>query len=239
MRVGWIAGFSVVMAFMGAVSSAQAGEGGNPFAYTDEVRAEAAPVYNTMCITCHGKDGKGNTDAAAGFVVKPTDFSTGEFRHGETDKALFNTIKNGTENGMMAFDGILEDDQIWQLIVYIRGLKGGKSVAAAPEKEVLENPVAFSRGSVRRGKQLFARSCAICHGVDGKGDTQMREFLKTHPANLTDDQWTYGSRDGDIFDVIKNGRTERDMESFNGRISDERIWHIVNYIRYLGGKRGS
>ncbi|MGK0241092.1 MAG: hypothetical protein ACI92G_004584 [Candidatus Pelagisphaera sp.] len=33
----------------------------------------------------------------------------------------------------------------------------------------------------------------------------MREFLKTKPADLTDGTWTFGSDDGDLFKVIKEG----------------------------------
>jgi mono/diheme cytochrome c family protein len=33
--------------------------------------------------------------------------------------------------------------------------------------------------------------------------------------------------------VIKDG-TEYDMEAFGDRLSDERIWHVVNYVRSLG-----
>ena len=65
----------------------------------------------------------------------------------------------------------------------------------------------------------------------------MREFLKTYTANLVDQQWIYGDRDGDIFEVIKNGKPDRDMEAFGTGLSDERIWQIVHYLRYMGGKR--
>lgn len=100
-----------------------------------------------------------------------------------------------------------------------------------------ENPVAFTMSSIKRGKRLYASHCVLCHGKDGRGDTQMREFLKTYPANLVDQQWIYGDRDGDIFEVIKNGKPDRDMEAFGTRLSDERIWQIVHYLRYMGGKR--
>ena len=101
----------------------------------------------------------------------------------------------------------------------------------------VQSPLAFTMDSIKRGKSLYASHCAICHGADGNGDTQMREFLKTHPANLIDEQWTYGSSDGEIFHVIKHGRTDRDMEAFENKLSDERIWLVINYIRYMGGKR--
>lgn len=99
------------------------------------------------------------------------------------------------------------------------------------------NPLEFNIANIQRGKQFFTIHCVSCHGVDGRGDTEMREFLKTPPADLVDDQWTYGDGDEAIFDVIKEGRTLRDMPAFTEKLNDERIWQVISYTRYLGGKR--
>ena len=99
------------------------------------------------------------------------------------------------------------------------------------------NPLEFNVTNIRRGKQFFTMHCVSCHGTDGRGDTEMREFLKTPPADLTDDQWTYTGADDAVFDVVKQGRTARDMPAFAGQLSDERIWQVVGYVNYLGGRR--
>ena len=99
------------------------------------------------------------------------------------------------------------------------------------------SPLEFNIASIKRGKQLFTIHCVSCHGVDGRGDTEMREFLKTPPSDLSDDQWTHGDSEDAIFDVIKVGRTARDMPAFSEKLSDERTWQIVGYIKYLGGAR--
>lgn len=36
-----------------------------------------------------------------------------------------------------------------------------------------------------RGRQLFRTYCASCHGVTGRGDGPMVEYLRVPPANLT------------------------------------------------------
>lgn len=99
------------------------------------------------------------------------------------------------------------------------------------------NPFDFDIATIKRGRQFYAVHCVRCHGVDGRGDTEMREFLKTAPADLTDDQWLYGAGDGAVFDVIASGRSERDMPAFGAELDDESIWQVVHYLRYLGGKR--
>ena len=35
------------------------------------------------------------------------------------------------------------------------------------------------------GKSSFAASCAICHGVNGKGDGEVAELFRTPPTDLT------------------------------------------------------
>ena len=100
-----------------------------------------------------------------------------------------------------------------------------------------DNPLEFSIDNIKRGKQYFILHCITCHGADGRGDTEMREFLKTPPADLSDDQWVYGGSSEAIFSVIKAGRTARDMPAFEEKLNDERIWQIMNYMEYLGGRR--
>lgn len=208
----------------------------NPLELTKENLSMGRAAFFRMCVTCHGMDGKGLTDTARTLVTKPSDFTLGEFRYGQSDGELFTLIQNGSPNGMIAFKDALEGDQIWQLVQYIRSFGPEKSVEVAIEAElVLENPVESSIASIVRGKQFYARFCVKCHGLNGKGDTEMREFLKTKPADLTDGKWTFGSRDGELFKVIKEG-TDNDMESFADRLVDERIWHVVNYLKSLGPK---
>jgi mono/diheme cytochrome c family protein len=122
---------------------------------------------------------------------------------------------------------------MWHVVNYLRTLS--KKDGAASASDAPGNPVAVSPESVALGKQLYVRFCVVCHGANGKGDTEMREFLPTHPSDLTDAEWKYGARDGDIFLVIKDG-TEYDMEAFADRLTDERIWHVVNYLRSFGPK---
>ena len=57
------------------------------------------------------------------------------------------------------------------------------------------------------------------------------------PPDLTDDQWDHGSSDGDIFAAIRRGLPQTIMLGFEGRIPDDDIWSIVNYLRTLQAKR--
>lgn len=107
----------------------------------------------------------------------------------------------------------------------------------AADEAVVGNPLEFDIATIKRGRQLFTMHCVTCHGVDGRGDTEMREFLKTSPSDLTDHEWLYGGGAAQIFDVVARGRTARDMPAFGETLSDERIWQIIHYIEFLGGRR--
>lgn len=206
----------------------------NEFEYAENTVNAGHKIYLRNCVTCHAKDGSGKTDLTESLAVKPNDFMTGVFKYGNTDGEIFSVIKHGTKNGMVAYGEKLKEPQIWHVVNYIRSLgpmEEGKPKIVV-EDEVPENPITADYASIGRGKQFYMRFCITCHGQDGKGDTEMREFLDTAPSDLTDDYWLYGDRDGDIFRIIKEG-TENEMEAFADRLEDERIWHVVNYVRTL------
>ena len=107
--------------------------------------------------------------------------------------------------------------------------------AAAPLQEaaaeVPENPVEATEESVRAGLRVYGRFCRACHGIraDGQG---MTAPPGSRPANLIDDEWVHGDTDGDIYLVIRNGVPPAyDMDAWEGRITDEEIWHVVNFLR--------
>jgi mono/diheme cytochrome c family protein len=79
----------------------------------------AQPV---ACAMCHGEQGDGNGLMGAALVPAPRNFTCGAMMKDIPDGQLFWIIKNGSSGtGMMAFPG-LSDDQVWQLIHYIRSL---------------------------------------------------------------------------------------------------------------------
>ena len=74
------------------------------------------------CMNCHGTQGDGMGPAAMGLTPMPRNFTCGQTMTGIPDGQLFWIIKNGSPGtGMMPFAG-LPDEQVWQLIHYIRSL---------------------------------------------------------------------------------------------------------------------
>tara|TARA_B100001123_G_scaffold247254_1_gene276230 strand:+ start:174 stop:623 length:450 start_codon:yes stop_codon:yes gene_type:complete len=100
-----------------------------------------------------------------------------------------------------------------------------------PEAQAIENPLESTADSRRIGRQRYVFMCRECHGNSGRGDGDMSHAGGV-PSDFTDDVWQHGESDGELFTVIKDGVTA-DMQSYANRLSDEDIWHVVNYLRSL------
>ena len=79
---------------------------------------DAAALYKQKCQVCHGPDGKGT---GVGQKVGAKDFHSPEVQK-MTDQEMFDAVKNG-KGKMTAYDKRIPDDQIKDLIKYIRSLK--------------------------------------------------------------------------------------------------------------------
>ena len=108
--------------------------------------------------------------------------------------------------------------------------------AAAPAARTLKNPVASTPASITAGAAAYKKYCAFCHGVTGKGDGPLAP-KDAPPADLTDAKWDHGSTDAEISTFIANGGGPNSkMVAFKGKMPDQDLWHIVNFIRSLGPK---
>ena len=91
--------------------------------------ARGKQKYQELCGACHGQSGKGDGPTAAVLPVKPRDHTDADYMGKLTDQQIFNTIKQGGEAVgkspiMPKWGGILSDQQIEDIVVYIRTLSG-------------------------------------------------------------------------------------------------------------------
>jgi mono/diheme cytochrome c family protein len=99
------------------------------------------------------------------------------------------------------------------------------------------NPVQASAASIAKGKEVFARHCADCHGERGDGDTRIGKEMKPPAANLTDTTWSHGVSDGEIYNTIIQGVPGTGMPPFEKTVQGMDRWHLVNYIKSLSPKK--
>lgn len=94
--------------------------------------------------------------------------------------------------------------------------------------KTMKNTVAKNDVSNKTGMSLYVKNCGFCHGKTGLGDGVKSKMLKTFPGNFSNA--TYQNQtDGEHFYKIKTGRSE--MPKYEGKIPDNDIWNIVNYMR--------
>ena len=87
-----------------------------------DAAAAGAEIYQANCQSCHGIEGHGDGPSAA--VLNPAPKNLAELQAQVGDDYLFwriNTGKDGT--AMVPWKGILTDEQIWQVVTFIRTLK--------------------------------------------------------------------------------------------------------------------
>jgi len=94
----------------------------------------------------------------------------------------------------------------------------------------MKNPVAQSDGSTKAGLALYTKNCAYCHGKTGLGDGVKARTLKDFPGDFSKADFQSLS-DGDLFYRTKTGKG--DMPKYEGKLADDDIWNIVNYLRTL------
>ena len=96
-----------------------------------------------------------------------------------------------------------------------------------------KNPVAISDATLLRGREVYTKECASCHGDQGRGDGPGVKDLEVKPGDLTDKSVTSQS-DGALFWKIAEGR--KPMPSFAENYSEEDRWNVIDYIRKLTAK---
>ena len=100
----------------------------------------------------------------------------------------------------------------------------------------IKNPVAATPASITAGAAAFKKYCAFCHGADAKGNGPLAP-KDSNPPDLTDAKWTLGGTDGEIYTVITTGAgPDSKMVGFEGKMPDQDLWNIINYLRSLGPK---
>lgn len=117
------------------------------FAGGFELKGDAAKGeahFKQLCVSCHGEKGDGTGAAAAALNPKPTSFADPANADRLTDEWVYKMVKDGgAANGksamMVAWSGVLKDDQIRDVAAYVLKFKPAKkgatpAPAADPKK---------------------------------------------------------------------------------------------------------
>jgi mono/diheme cytochrome c family protein len=99
-----------------------------PPASSPDAIAKGKEVYAGAgnCVSCHGADGKGDGPAGTALDPPPRNMhATADYKYGTNELAIFRTVKYGIDGtGMAPLEGVLTDEQIWQVTAYVKSIQG-------------------------------------------------------------------------------------------------------------------
>lgn len=83
------------------------------------------------------------------------------------------------------------------------------------------------KNQVLKGKEVFGKNCASCHGVEGQGIIG---------PNLTDEYWIHGKGQWmDLHQVVSNGVNEKGMPGWSSILKSEELQQVILYVKSLSG----
>jgi predicted CXXCH cytochrome family protein len=96
------------------------------------------------------------------------------------------------------------------------------------------NPWKATSDNLSEAREHFTARCAMCHGVDGRGQTQLGLSLYPRVPDLQSSQ-TQSLTDGEIHYIIQNGVQLTGMpgENASHQETEDDSWKLVLYIRHL------
>ena len=164
------------------------------------VRQTGRTLFGDDCAVCHGRDARGGK----GFP----NLTSGAWLWGGSPEAIAETIRvginsahsNSRNSQMPAFgrDQVLQRAEIENVVAYVLTLS-----------EPSVKPVA---GNAEAGKAVFAANCAVCHGPDAKGKSDVGA------PDLTDKLWLHGSDEATLYMDVWGG-LQGHMPTWEDRLS--------------------
>ncbi len=183
-----------------------------------------------------------------------------------TDDDLIDTIRNGRRFGEMPAGPQLTDAEVDALVAYVREIQRlgwlddlqaefaddddtspdeieEISEARVTPREVIRvarRPSPAFRLDASAGRELYAANCASCHGLSGRGDGMDKPLDEQGKPisvrDLTSGMFRGGTTVEEIFKRIRCGVPGTPMSAAVAP-SDEEIWQLVYYVRFLAGQR--
>ncbi len=146
---------AVMIVVLAGSTAAFAAYDRNPYANDPKAAKAGEYEFRINCALCHGLGAHGGG--------RGPDLTRAQKKHTHNDTEMFQVISNGIPGTVMPANGTngqgvgMTDEEIWQIITYIRSVE-----VKAP---------ATPAGNADHGKQLFYgdANCSLCHTVEGKG----------------------------------------------------------------------
>ncbi|MDH3973938.1 MAG: cytochrome c [Deltaproteobacteria bacterium] len=98
----------------------------------------------------------------------------------------------------------------------------------ANEASAKDSPLEKSRGEI-----IYSVHCAVCHGIQGKGDGPSSAVLIPKPQDFTEPEVKSILTKDRMMKSIMDGKPGSQMEGWKEKLSNEDIEAVVEYIKLL------
>lgn len=174
-----------------------------------EERGDPAALYHNYCSVCHGDRGNGNSKAINSLNPPPRDFTAYALPR---DYIIQIVAKGKPNTAMVGWDAQLSQQEIELVSDYV--LQRFMALASDPR--------------LKRGKNIYAEKCMVCHGERGQGNP-------LHPVGrLAADLSTPAARERltreRMIDVTTNGLSATGMLSFRDSLKKSEIAAVVDFM---------
>jgi cytochrome c6 len=92
-------------------------------------------------------------------------------------------------------------------------------------------PGAWAKGNAKAGKATYNAKCAMCHSMDGSGNSPMGKTMKVPDLRSKAVQ---SKSDAELASIIENGKGM--MPKYGSQLSKQQVSDLVAYIRELAKK---
>ena len=83
-----------------------------------------------------------------------------------------------------------------------------------------------------KAKALYKMDCALCHGENGNGKTDIAKDMSLTMVDWTDPKSLADRQDQELFGIIRNGKGKMPAEDAS-RAKDEEVRNLILYIRSM------
>ena len=128
--------------------------------------------------------------------------------------------------GLGNIPGVLDWSQEGQYEAEVKTATEAQETIFARYRQLDNDALIADAEANATGQRLFANSCAMCHGSDGRG---ARSF-----PNLADNDWLYGNSFDTVMQSIAGGRVGM-MPVMVGGLDDAAINDLVVYVQSMSG----
>jgi mono/diheme cytochrome c family protein len=112
----------------------------NPIRFTEASVDRGKKFYKTQCALCHGEKGDGKGDLAMDMKLTLPDFTKPDALAKRTDGELFAIIGTG-KDPMPSQKERMSEQQLWNLVNYLRALSGKVPAKATAKESADENVI--------------------------------------------------------------------------------------------------